>query len=181
MAVSEHLKRTRFGVVVGGGERDSSSSSSDRYFEWCASQPQDHRPTGLQPTSPPQAHRPTTGPQAHRPTSPQAHRPTAPQAHKSKGTREQSGSHQKVEDATQCLENTKNARQRAPLRGGLFFAAALQRQRTNPRGAGRAVSRFWCFLGIVSRFLLFGGILVVRVFLLTCGPVELWNCGPVGL
>jgi len=39
------------------------------------------------------------------------------------------------------------------------------------------VSRFWCFLGIVPRFLLFGGILVVRVFRWTCGLVGLlWAC-----
>ena len=44
------------------------------------------------------------------------------------------------------------------------------------------MSRFWCFLGIEPRFLLFGGIFVVRMFLWTCGLVGLWACGPaVGL
>ena len=110
--------------------------------------PQQHRPTGPQahrPTSPqahrpnrpttgpPQAHhRPTTGPpQAHhKPTTgpPQAHRPTGPQDHKSKGTYEQQRSRQKVEKTARCPKNTKNATLRAPLRGGLFFAAAKQRR-----------------------------------------------------
>ena len=94
------------------------------------------------PPTPP--HTPTTGPpQAH-------HRPTAgPQDHKSKETHEQQGYHQKVENAARCPKNTKNATRRAPLRGGLFFAAAKQRRSKKAFWPPKIIfleARFWLYV-----------------------------------